>query len=1202
MQRRPLALVLDVLLMLLGALLGIATNYATSVEGEVPLPLRVLRAWSIPLVGLALLALACGQVWLRWLERRPLPAPPSWTAGQPPYPGLEAFGEADAAVFFGRERETAELVARLHPPVPARARRFVTVVGPSGSGKSSLVRAGLLPALTARRSRWHAGPVFTPGSDPVGALRQAVAEAGRARPLVLVVDQLEELLTLSGPGERTAFAAEVRELLRREPKVWLVGTLRSDFLTGLLEADLAELAHEPVLIGPLGRDALHEVVARPAAAAGASFEPGLVSRIVDDCGGGDALPLLAYALQELYARAGGAGSTLTHAHYREAGGVAGALVGQADRIHAALLGPGPREGADPVVEMLLRLVTVERDEPTRRRVPRDELGPAEREMADAFVAGRLLTSDAGSLGVAHEALLRQWRPLRLAVADRLDQLRRRAELERWAQEWEFAGRAGAYLLTGERLQAARAWQAGAGAPLSGLAAEFVGASARCDGDARARTADAVAARVLENVEREPETAIGIAHAAVTEYAPTPAAVQALRSAVDASRLRAVHQDFDRPVTGAAWSPDGSRLAACSGDGRIRVWSGAGLESGAGAASETGPGAGSGPASEPEAGADGGSGSAAAPVEIPVPGDWPRAVAWSPDGTRLACVTRDARLTLWSTTTWRPLNTVSQPDMRGGGGGTGLSVVAFSPDGRLLVTGGAGPLRLWHTDTLTLAGTLVGHARMLWNAVWSPDGTLLAASGKDRRVRIWRVADGRVVRVLRHQDTVAALAWSPDGTRLASGSTDRTAVLWDPYTGENLRTLRSMDGINCLAWSPDGRRLAAGDQDRGARIWDLDAPDPQDAAAVWLAGHTDTLYAVAWSPDGARLATASRDRTVAVWDAGAPRAVLRGHTDSVWQTDWSPDGTRLASAAQDGTVRLWDPADGAPAGILRTGECGDLAWSPDGTRIAVGRRDGSAAVYGTDGTEHTALHGHREELSAVCWSPDGARIATASRDGSVRVWDAAGGRPPRVLSGHADWVTGAHWSPDGAWLATCGTDRTVIVWDAESGRSVATLRGHTDHVWKVAWSPDGTRLATGSRDRTLRVWEFPGAAGADPGAVAAAPAAGPVVLSGHDERVQDLAWSPDGARLASVSRDRTVRLWDPAGGTAVSVLGVHADWANGLCWSPDGTRIATASRDRTVRLWTPAGADAGPLLRLAAARILHPPTREERRAYQLPPRP
>lgn len=227
--------------MLVGALLGIATNYATSVEGDVPLPLRLLRQWSIPLVALALIALVGGQLWLRWLERKPAAPSPVWTARHPPYPGLEAFGEEDAAVFFGRERETAELVARLHPAAADRAHRFVTVVGPSGSGKSSLVRAGVLPALAGRRSRWNAGGTLTPGTDPVGTLRRAVAAAGDARPLVLVVDQLEELLTLSGPGERTAFAEAVRELLRREPRLWLLATLRSDFLTGFLESDLAGL-------------------------------------------------------------------------------------------------------------------------------------------------------------------------------------------------------------------------------------------------------------------------------------------------------------------------------------------------------------------------------------------------------------------------------------------------------------------------------------------------------------------------------------------------------------------------------------------------------------------------------------------------------------------------------------------------------------------------------------------------------------------------------------------------------------------------------------------------------------------------------------------------------------------------------------------------------------------------------------------------
>ncbi|MFE3760532.1 AAA family ATPase [Streptomyces sp. NPDC059104] len=1178
MQRRPLALVLDVLLMLVGALLGIATNYATNVEGTVPLPLRLLRQWSIPLVGIGLLALVGGQLWLRWLERRPAAPAARWTAGQPPYPGLEAFGEEDAAVFFGRERETAELVARLHPAVPARAHRCVTVVGPSGSGKSSLVRAGLLPALTGRRARWTAYPAITPAADPVGALRAAVDGGPRdGRPRVLVVDQLEELLTLSGAGERTAFAEAVREVLDRDPRLWLVGTLRSDFLTGFLEGPLAPLVRDPVVIGALPREALHEVVARPGAAAGVEFEAGLVPRIVDDCGGGDALPLLAYTLQELYRRAGGPGSVIGHALYREVGGVAGALVGQADRIRAELLGPGGPRGDDPVVGTLLRLVTVRGGEAVRRRVARTELAPAEREIADAFVAGRLLTSDAGVLDLAHEALLRRWPPLHAAVEAHVERLRQRGTWERWAQEWEFAGRGEAFLLTGDRLADARSWLAGqTGAPsgleVSALVVEYVERSARADGAARAGTADAVAARVLES--REPETAIAIARAAVTEWAPTPGALQALRTALDGSLLRAVRRDFGAAVTGAAWSPDGSRLAACSGDGRLLVWE-ADTEAGAGAGAGTGA-----LAEEPSAVLD-------------VPGRWPRAVVWSPDGALLVCATRDARLTSWETVSWRRSATVRHgADGDGEAGGHGA--LAFSPDGRRLVSAaGDGVLRLWDPAGLTPAGTLRAAPGMVWSAAWSPDGSRLAAAGEDGVVRVWPSAGpgGPVPAGPAHRNRVTALCWSPDGALLASGSTDRTVVLRDAATGAAVRTFESMDGINCLAWSPDGTRLAAGDQHRNVRVWDLRPGEGPEDAALWLTGHRDALYALSWAPDGRRLATASQDRTLAVWDTGAPPSVLRGHTESVWQTDWSPDGTRLASASEDGTVRVWHAPEFGPPEVLPLGQCGDLAWSPDGTRLAVGRRDGTAALWPRDGGPPAVeFDGHGDEVSAICWSPDGTRLATAARDGLVRVWDAAGGAPLRVLRGHRDWVTGADWSPDGTRLATCGTDRRVILWDPDTGERVGTLEGHADQVWEVAWSPDGRRLATGSRDRTLRLWDPSGAVG-------------PVVLSGHGDRVQKIAWSPDGTRLASVSRDRTVRLWDPASAVAPAVVvGLHADWVNGLCWSPDGTRLATTSRDRTVRLWTPADRDPAPLLRLSASRVLHPPAPEERRAHRLPPPP
>lgn len=1143
MDRRLLKPVLDVLLVLVGALLGIATNYATGETDHVPFALRLLREWSVPLVGLGLASLVAGHIWLNLLDR-PVPPRRVWDSEQPPYPGLEAFTEQDAAVFFGRDREIAELVERLHPAVPARAHRFVTVVGPSGSGKSSLVRAGLLPALARRRGRWATGPVLQPGTDPVAGLVRGLAALDAARPALLVVDQLEELLTLSGPDERAAFLAAVRDALAADPRLWIVATLRSDFLTELLDSGFADLIRQPSVIGVLGRDQLREVIARPAEQAGLGFAPGVVPRMVDDCGGGDALPLLAYTLQELYLRAGGSGGSVTDEAYRALGGVAGALSERADRIAAEL--------ADaPVIPTLLKFVTVDRDAPTRRRVPRADLSPAEQEVADAFVAGRLLTGDGGVLDVAHEALFRQWPPLRQAVEARAEDLRRRTELERWAQDWAYADRADAYLLTGERLDMARQWLAEDGSVP--LVVEFVRRSGRKDRATLARAADAVAMRVLESASREPELAVLAALTAVTECAATPGAVQALHTALGASRLRTVHQGFGRGTSAVAWSPDGARLAVSSDDGTVRVWSG----------------------DDPE------------PVVLTAGGDYMLALAWSPDGGRLTASSRDSTVRVWSTATWAELAVLHHgPAPADGAREMGVGNVAWSPDGSHLASVGSDrAVRIWDGATYAEAAVGHGHERMVWGLDWSPDGQRIATSGEDATVRIWDPATGRALRVLTdHADNVEAVAWSPDGALLASGSDDRTVRLWDTRTWTAERKLTSMDGLDCLVWSPDGKRLAAGDRDRTARVWSI-GPGPR---MVWLTGHADSVYGIDWSPDGRLLATASRDRTVAVWDVNSHPNSLTGHTDSVWHSAWSPDGRRIASASQDGSVRLWNVDSGRCLWVWdMRGEIADVTWSPDAGLLVAAMRDGTAVVLRDGATDPLmTIAGHTEEISNIAWSPDGTRIATAARDSTTRVWDATTGAALHVLRGHTDWIGGVAWSPDSRHLATCSTDRTAIVWDATTGAAVTTLHGHTDYAWKVSWSPDGRRLVTGSRDRTLRLWD---------------PFAGTqlAVLTGHEDRVQGVAWSPDGARIASVSRDRTVRLWDPGAAAQIAVLGIHDDWVNGLSWSPDGTRLTTASRDRTVRIWEPAHGDLDALLRRARSRVFRELTADERRAYLLP---
>jgi WD40 repeat protein len=1186
-DRRPAKLVVDVLIMVVGALLGIATNYATN-DTHVPWPLRVLREWSVPLVGVALVLLVAGQVWLYLLER-PAAIRRKWNAAQPPYPGLEPFTEDDAGVFFGRDQEIRDLVGRLHPSVPARAHRFVAVIGPSGSGKSSLVLAGLLPALRRRRGRWEIVPSCMPGANPLTGLASSLAatgidmtadqvrtelaggaaglrrcadrvravRGGRAVPVLLVVDQLEEVFTLSGEQERETFLSLIREAVAADPLLWVVATLRSDFLTDFLEGGHAELVRQPTLVGVLGRPELFQVIEKPAECAGLAFAPGVTALMVDEAGGGDALPLLAYTLQELYLQVG-AGGTVTEEDYRRLGGVAGTLSDQADRISAELRA---LDADAPVVETLLKFVTVEHGEPTRRRVDRGELAEGEGAVAEAFVTGRLLTSADGVLDVAHEALFRQWPPLRQAVAARTEELRHRTELERWARDWEQSGRQEAYLLNGERLSVARQWVEEAGDSVGGvpLVAEFLECSARLDRASLERLADAVAARVAEIATSDPELAILGALAALEECAPTSAAQQALHTALNASHVREVFRGHEEDINAVTWSPDGALLATASDDGMVRIW-----------------GTGQSP-SDPV-------------VLTPSGGHRVQSVTWSPDGKYLASGSRDGTVTVWDVEAEAEAGVLT-------GHGDAIESVAWAPDGERLATASRDrTVRIWDASTFVEVAQFTGHERTVWDVAWSPDGQKVASASDDGTVRSWSLATGReIAAAAGHRAGVSGIAWSPDGRLLASVSEDRMvfvtavaeaeATAGTPGTGALLRQLDCGEKLSCVAWSPDGRRLAVGDEGRTARVWDLDTDEE-----TLLSGHTDSVNGIAWH--GSRIATVSRDRTVAVWDmatGGAQSSTLLGHKGSVMSVSWAPCGTRLATASQDGTAVVWDVARGAAAASFRhDGDVSDVAWSPDSSRLVTVSHGGVATIWDVgDQSELFVLRGHGDEITSVSWSRDGTRIATTSRDHTARLWNASDGAELGVLRGRDHWLGGAAWSPDGRHLATSWTDKALCVWDAEQRIVVATLHGHTDYAWSIAWSPEGQRLATGSRDNTVRIWD---------------PFSGTELhsMAGHRERVQGVAWSPDGLSLATASWDRTVRLWNPADGQELKVIGVHDDQVNGLAWHTDGSRLATVSRDRTVRIWDPA-ADLDALLESARSRVFRQLTESERRGFLLPGR-
>ncbi|MGH4007029.1 MAG: eIF2A-related protein [Pseudonocardiaceae bacterium] len=1059
MSRGRSLLPVQVLSFLLVTLLAFAAGNLTNSTGPLPWGLEFLRRQSLPLAGITVLLIIGVMVWQHRAEQRlALPAGPVWDSDRPPFPGLEAFTEQDSAVFFGRDTEITELLDRLHPVVAGQVNRLVAVVGPSGAGKSSLVQAGVVPRLRQRRGGWIVVSPVVPGDHPLRSLARSLTAAGSGHstdkvqlprfsdelrtaqgrasaPVLVIVDQAEELITLSGEAERDAFLDLLARALDADPRLWIIMIMRTEFLNAFLGTEQARLFRDPVTVGTLSREALVEVIEQPARRAGLTFDPpSLPQRMAADAGGGDALPLLAYALQEL-CLAAGSGKPLTADAYQRIGGVGGVLTRQADKVAAELGGTDP---TGPVLSTLLKFVTIGENEPTRRRVRRSTLTDAQWRVTEAFIAARLLTSDADGddaiLEVAHEALFRSWVPLRQAIEASADQLRWRADLERWAKDWESSDRQDAYLLRDERLKAAQRWAASDGEVVDGLVlvAEFLTCSNQADRVTMERLSETIARQALGAIDRDPDYSLLLALAAYEECAPTAIAVRALTASLVASLVRIVLRGHDDWVRDVAWSPDG-RLATASNDCTGRIWD---IDNGS------------------ELGALHGH------------DDWVTGVAWSPDG-RLATASADRTTRIWDAEHGSELAV-----LRGHDGG--VRSVAWSPDGRRLATGSHDrTARIWDPGSGNELAVLGGHDNDVRGVAWSPDGRRLGTASSDRTARIWDAEAGSELVTLRgHNDSVEGVMWSPDGRLLATASHDWTARIWDIQGDIELVALYGHSGsVHAVMWSPDGRRLATGSADLTARIWDSDC----GGELLALHGHKDVVLKLAWSPDGRRLATGSGDRTARIWDTnnGSELTVLCGHRDDVRGVAWSPDGRRLATASRDRTTRIWDTDNGSELTVLR---CHDdwiqcVAWSPDGRRLATASSDRTARIWDADnGSELTVLCGHNDWVRGVAWSPDGRQLATASGDRTARIWDAYSGSELSVLRGHDDRVRGVAWSPEGQRLATASNDRTVRIWDGESGAEIIVVGAHAKDVASVSWSPDGTRVASASLDRTIRIWD------------------------------------------------------------------------------------------------------------------------------------
>ncbi len=1117
-------------------------------------------------------------------------------AGACPYRGLEAFDVEHAPFFFGREALTEWLVDALRPSAGGRENRFLALVGASGSGKSSLARAGLVAALRGGAiegsADWPA-VILKPGRDPIESLavalagldgtcpspvavqglmaalrsaenilhltaRLALRDAPPSARLLLLVDQFEEVFTLcEDEAARQAFFAN---LLYAPALVGgqaiVVPTMRADFYgkCGSYPALAAALSDHQILVGPMTRDELRRAIERPALLTGGEFEPGLVELLLEDVTGRlGALPLLQFTLMELWQRRDG--RRLTVAAYRAIGGIGGALERRANdvlahfddaqrevcrRIFLRLIEPG--EGTEDTKRRasFSELITVAKDGEAITSVVRRLAGArlvtaagdeeAVRAVVSRLADARLITtegdakkSNAGSIEVAHEALIRGWGQLRRWIESDRAGLRTHRRLTEAAHEWDQAGREPSFLFAGARLAEAREWAGSPSGDLTLVELEFLGASIAAERKRRAdeveaarrlaaeaearRLAEAEAARRQSRLAGilKVVAAVALALAAAAFYSQ----YQAIQATADATRQKNKAEENEK-IAQAEMKK--TRREATRAQTLLLL---------------------------------------------------ARSNKLLNQKPQLALLLTLEAIQLLRDRGEYDTNLANQ--------GEEVLNLAFS----------------------NLSGVgLYGHAGRVNHLAYAPDGRTLASASSDGTVRLWDAAAVAVTppRVLRHNGPVRRLVFAPDGRTLAvaAASNEGEVWLWDlaaPDPAARPRVLRRAEQVEQLAIAPDGRTLATGHVDGTVRLWDLTAPDPAARPRV-LKGPEGSIIQVAFAPEGRVLATLSADGAARLWDlttsdpATKPR-VLR-HDGQINYVVFAPDGRTLASASNDGVARLWNLAssglDASPTLLRHNRELLYVAFAPDGRTLASATNDGAVRLWNlasSDPYDCPTLLYHSSPVLKVAFAPDGRTLVTATSGGALRLWDLATAKVnPRLLHclrGHDNAILQVEFGPDGKTLASISNDGTARLWDLAAPDPITNPRvfchQHNVDVYRLAFTPDGNTLASASGDGTVRLWDL----------TAPDPAAHPHILP-HDQLIDLLAVAPDGRTLASAdgylrtdlfsSGDSTVRLWDltdpnPA---AKPRLLHHNKPVLHIAFTPNNLKLVTGTIDGTVRLW------------------------------------
>ena len=1091
--------------------------------------------------------------------------------GYPPYKGLLTFTDKDQDFFFGRDGMIQQLLDGLNN------RRFVPVLGASGSGKSSLVLAGLLPALD--KADWLVLKM-RPTADPLGRLRDAFRDmqiqqssdkniqvsipasaddiqreveqlTKDGRRLLLVLDQFEEVFTaISSEDEekRATFFRCLVEALQQTSALHVVVTLRSDFLSACDEYPfLSKHFQDNFRLGNLDAVGLREAISRPLDLVGMrceqALEDELVSQTLQEKG---SLPLLQFVLEKLWELAREERSwELTLAMYQQLGGdhgdgLRGVLNEKADAFY---------QGLDAEQQRLMGWLMVELtqvgegQEDTRRVVVLQELyerQPDYREALDELIAlvtkERLLVSDQredgeATVAVAHEALIRDWD----RVAEWLEGNR---EIRRWRsrvaadiEDWQKTG--GSLLRDGRLSEADEALARYNYSLLIGQEEQrFIVSSLESQKQELKASKQKQHELEVALQEAKRQTYIALSEKLSMQSELAFRSPSIANGHIEQGLLLATQAFlFNRQAVSAQAALHNSIQKL----GNLRK------------------------------------------ISYGYVSD----VAFSPDGKFVVSANIGGRgtLNLWDSNTGLAIGKSWQDHLEGDN-----YAVAFSPNGKFVVSGNTNnSIQLWDVSTGKAIGEAWGgHNDVVSAIAFSPNGEIVVSGSLDGSLRLWDVSTGLVIKrhvLLRawgsltghaigealhgHAKAVHAVAFSPDGKFVVSGSEDKTLRLWNATTGQAVGTpwLGHERRVTSVAFNRNSKHVVSGSFDKTIRLWDV--ATGQAIGKPWV-GHENGVHAVAISPDNKYVISGGGDKTLRLWKMGTGQPVgepWHGHRDAVIALDISKDGCFVVSSGRnDKSIRFWSLSTTLTHQSLK---CPQIfmeevtAFSPSGEYVVTGSYDENLCVYSSMNgrTISKPNYKYNNVLTAIVFSSDSKHVLNGYRDGKLLLWNIDTGQIiGETWTGSEDPIKTVAFSLDGRFVVS-GGERGLLFWDVATGQISDKKNLHISGVEAVDFSPDGKHIISGCYDNTLRLWDFTTGERIGEG------------WYGHTQAISALSYSPDGLYVISGSHDGTLRLWDTNTGRAIGDPWYgHEGFITAVIFSPDGKKIFSGSDDETLRIW------------------------------------